>query len=545
MRALLLLTSALAGASPGLAVGRHDLAVQRVRVPAQVKLDDRHATVTARAAVRITNRGSAPAVFADAASLAAGVRFTAAALTGPITCPPVGIALARRRFPLTVRPGRSRTLRYRLAFTCGANPDRKADWRFGVVLDHVALDGNVDENPANDACPRAPSASDRGCGIAGPDDTRVGPETDVRDARAGTRFELPGPYGVGETSLVLVDSSRPTMPNGTFAGALDRTLQTAVWYPATPGTSGRDVALAVDGRPFPLVVFGHALGSYNSQSMFLTTHLASHGYVVAAPAFPLSNAAAPGGARITDLPAQAGDITFVIDAFLGFASAAGNRFAGGIDAERIAMSGHSGGALTTLVAAYDQRLRDPRIKAALPFSPPGCFFQQGYFDAAGVPLLILQGDRDLLADAVGDATAVFTRARPPKTLVVVREGNHLGFADVGTALDDGFVCQTFPDRTDLNAQLAAVMAALGGSAAHLAPDGCPTLYCAGDTAHVDGRRQQQIGKEAALAFFEDVLRGDAGARRYLETLAARNPDLTSTSTPAQEESISNRARFSR
>lgn len=48
----------------------------------------------------------------------------------------------------------------------------------------------------------------------------------------------------------------------------------------------------------------------------------------------------------------------------------------------------------------------------------------------------------------------------------------------------------------------------------------------GDLAHVGGPRQQQIGKEAALAFFEDVLRGDRVARDYLATLAARNPDLT-------------------
>src|SRR5262249_48802602 len=39
---------------------------------------------------------------------------------------------------------------------------------------------------------------------------------------------------------------------------------------------GSDAALARDGRPFPPVIFGHALGSYNTPSAFLTTHLASH-----------------------------------------------------------------------------------------------------------------------------------------------------------------------------------------------------------------------------------------------------------------------------
>ncbi len=48
----------------------------------------------------------------------------------------------------------------------------------------------------------------------------------------------------------------------------------------------------------------------------------------------------------------------------------------------------------------------------------------------------------------------------------------------------------------------------------------------GNGGHVGGTRQQQIGKEAALAFFEDALRGDRAARRYVATLGARNPDVT-------------------
>src|SRR2546429_471517 len=101
-------------ASPALAVPRYELAVRRIRAPARVKLDDRQQTATGRAAVRIANRGSAPAVFADAAALTAAVRLTADALKGPIICAPVGIApaVAQRRFPLTVRPGQSRALRY-------------------------------------------------------------------------------------------------------------------------------------------------------------------------------------------------------------------------------------------------------------------------------------------------------------------------------------------------------------------------------------------------------------------------------------------------
>jgi predicted dienelactone hydrolase len=332
---------------------------------------------------------------------------------------------------------------------------------------------------------------------------------------------------VGETSVTLVDTSRPTMPNGTFPGTPDRTLPTAVWYPTAPGAGGPDAPLAPDGRPFPLIVFGHALGSYNTQSTFLTTHLASHGYIVAAPAFPLMKLGAPGGSTIADVPAQVGDATFLIDSFLSFSSDAQNRFADGVDGTRIGMSGHSGGALTTLVATYDARLREPRIKAAVAFAPPACFLEAGYFDVAHVPLLIAEGDRDLLVAPTGDAGAAYARARPPKALVLVHGGTHLGFADVGATLGDGLVCSLFPDRTVLTAEIASLLEALGGAADHVgfAP-GCPTAYCMGDAMPVGGTRQQQIGKEVALAFFEDALRADRTARRYLSLLGARNPDVT-------------------
>jgi hypothetical protein len=95
-----------------------DLAVLRVRVPARVKIDDAHPKATARAAVRIANRGAAPVAIADAPALAAVARLSAAPLEGPIACAPVGVApVGGLRFPLVLRPGRGRTLRWALHFT--------------------------------------------------------------------------------------------------------------------------------------------------------------------------------------------------------------------------------------------------------------------------------------------------------------------------------------------------------------------------------------------------------------------------------------------
>src|SRR2546426_2660587 len=146
---LLRVTSALlvaeAAASPALAVPRYDLAVQSMHAPAHVKLDGRRQTATGHAAVRIATRGSAPAVFADVAALAAGVRLTATGLKGPIVCAPVGIApaVARRRFPLTVPPGRGFALHYDLTFTCAANPDRAPDLGFCAAVYHPPPDASA------------------------------------------------------------------------------------------------------------------------------------------------------------------------------------------------------------------------------------------------------------------------------------------------------------------------------------------------------------------------------------------------------------------
>jgi predicted dienelactone hydrolase len=285
--------------------------------------------------------------------------------------------------------------------------------------------------------------------------------------------------------------------------------------------------MAVDGKPFPLVVFGHSLSGTSNQSTQYTTHLASHGYVVAAPAFPLSTLGAPGGTTVADTPAQAKDVSFVIDTFLGFSADGMNRFSGAIDADRVAVTGHSGGAITTLVVTYDAGVRDPRIKAAIPLAPPSCWFKDGWFGDVTVPLLILQGDADLLVDVDANARALYGIANPPKSLVRIARGNHMGFADFGSQIDDLDVCAIFPDSTSLNAGIEAMIAALGGAADHLSFDGCTLASCAGDPSHLDGRRQMQITKQTVTAFLASVFHGDAVAERYLyEELTAANPELT-------------------
>src|SRR5262249_14135321 len=249
------------------------LEVLHVRAPGAVALTDGHLTRRGHVRVRVRNDSAAALEFADDSALGAAVGLVAVASPGPGVCPVVVPTLAApRRFPLPLRAGHRRTLGYRVEFVCGATPGTGVDWTFTAG---------------------AASAT-----------------TDVLDQRASTAYQLPGRYAVGTTSMTLVDSSRPTMANGTYPGALDRTLATLVWYPAD-GAGGADAPVAHDGPPSPLVVSSHGLGAPPNQSTQYTIHLASHGYVVVAPAFPLSKLGAPGGPTLADAPNQAGDVSFL------------------------------------------------------------------------------------------------------------------------------------------------------------------------------------------------------------------------------------------
>src|SRR4051794_18072237 len=122
-------------------------------------------------------------------------------------------------------------------------------------------------------------------------------------------------YAVGKRSYTFVDRSRPTAANGSYAGAPTRTLPTLLLYP----TAGAPGGPAVDGAPplrhpggFPLVVFAHGFGASGPAYQGLLERFAAQGYVVAAPTFPLSNGAAPGGPKLGDYVNQPADVSFVI-----------------------------------------------------------------------------------------------------------------------------------------------------------------------------------------------------------------------------------------
>lgn len=210
--------------------------------------------------------------------------------------------------------------------------------------------------------------------------------------------------------------------------------------------------LPAGGGAAPVVIFSHGLGGSREAATFLLQHLAENGFAAVAIQHAGSDAGLLDGAGRPEAmierlrPAVAdpraavarfGDVRFVIDQ-LTQENATG-RFAGRFDLQRIGMSGHSYGALTTLVAV-GQRLggpqptafQDDRIDAAVVYSPNAPRNQEPEAALAGirVPVLHFTGtaDRtpfDLEATPEGRQIPFRTISGPDQYLVVFQDGDHM------------------------------------------------------------------------------------------------------------------------
>jgi len=252
-----------------------------------------------------------------------------------------------------------------------------------------------------------------------------------------------GTYPVGVRTIEVYDAER------------DRMLPTEVWYPATSAYVGQDLADATKDVYEPLanlppsfqnavrdadeadggipIAFSHGVAGHRRQSTHLCTHLASHGYVVAAPDHVGNTLAdlmhqflsGPSGADLLELFIQSGldrpiDILRVLDAVGG--------------EEPVGVCGHSFGGWTTLAVA-DQ---DERIAAALPLAPGGG--DAGTIEGVDlrdtldlawdrdIPTLILAAELDSLIPVAG-VKDLFSRLASARGLAVLGAADHWHFCD--------------------------------------------------------------------------------------------------------------------
>lgn len=351
---------------------------------------------------------------------------------------------------------------------------------------------------------------------------------------AGTTLDVetlsaPGPYPVGETQLTLVDTTRSTQAIGTYPGAPERTLPTRIWYPAT--STGSGATPSGDG-PFPIIAWAHGFSSANFEGQFVGAHLASHGYVVVGPTFPLSNGGAPAGPTIADMTNQPGDLDFVMREVAS--GAAGDALAAAIDDTRRGIAGLSLGGGTVLIGSYHPTWRIENVAAAMALAPASCFFGSGLYGDTSLPMLIVTGDADMLVPLEGGPGRAFEVAEAPIELLTLHGGNHVGF--IGFASSDGGNADATVGCPVIGAGGSIAASGIGPLSTLLQEGVGPSAFDATTClssctellpATLASTRQLQITRAAALAHFDAALRGDRAKARWLATeLGTQTDEVT-------------------
>jgi predicted dienelactone hydrolase len=327
-----------------------------------------------------------------------------------------------------------------------------------------------------------------------------------------------GSYGIGVHTFTFVDTSRPTPANGSYAGDPARTLVVDVWYPSSmPGGPSTDPPLRKG--TYPLILHSHGFMDSRTGESYLGEHLATRGYIVAAPDYPLSKGGAPGGPTIADTAQQPLDARFVIDQLLAQSAMPSSPIAGAIDSSRIGVSGLSLGGLTTLLIAFHPTLGDPRVKAAMAWAAPSCMLEQQFFAGSHLPLLLLHGEGDAIVPLAANSQRIFPFTQSPSELIVLHGGSHTGFATLASLLDQTMNLDEFGCKA-LGSVDVTSFASLGSEAMGISqdPSVCPMPCQNVPTAPgLNPDRQHDLTKAIALAFFESNLRGDVQGAQFLKT----------------------------
>jgi dienelactone hydrolase len=251
-------------------------------------------------------------------------------------------------------------------------------------------------------------------------------------------FREEGPWVAGVTTLSLGDRSvevwypaNPAEAEGLerdayfirdfvspiFDAVLDESIN-----PPFVTDAYRDVAAAQDG-PFPLLIFAHGAASYRLQSTFLTSHLATWGFVVASVDYLERGLGVASFGPEPEIPIEDDALTgMVVDLLEAENATDGGLLEGRVSTDQIGITGHSAGGGTSIRFADD-----PRVIAYAPLSA-------GIFDPENTslpekPSLWLTGDIDDVVE-LEDVELAFGEASTPTRLVVIRDMGHLGPSEI-------------------------------------------------------------------------------------------------------------------
>lgn len=188
----------------------------------------------------------------------------------------------------------------------------------------------------------------------------------------------------------------------------ERRLETTIVAPTGPG-------------PFPIVLFGHGLGGLPPFYGELLQTWARAGFVVAAPAFPGTHLGVEIQTR--DVLNQPADMSAVLDGLLALDPADPLRMR--LDPERVAVAGHSAGAITAYGLFTDggKEGRDTRFAAGILLAGNSLGMGQR-FSGRPAPMLFIHAQSDPVVPASTGRSAY--RAVPwPKAFLTLPGSEHV------------------------------------------------------------------------------------------------------------------------
>ena len=279
--------------------------------------------------------------------------------------------------------------------------------------------------------------------------------TSVAPPNQAVAYSEPGPFPVGVAQLtdgpVPITVFYPGL-GGAEEGKQEATYDLRAWLPPAEAAKVGQVATVdmhayagltpadPDGGPYPLVLFSPGLAGYRLQSTFLTTHLASWGFVVAAVEHPYRNLTAAfgdlgslvTGFGSTDAPDVA-QLVAAIDQVEAAASQSTGPLAGlTVETTDVGAVGHSAGGF----AVYGAAAVDPRIVTYVALASPtgGTFSDATPTTAPAVPppdkpSLLIAGSKDVIAP-LPRVEGAYEALPTPKALAVIDGVTHLGFMDI-------------------------------------------------------------------------------------------------------------------
>lgn len=269
-----------------------------------------------------------------------------------------------------------------------------------------------------------------------------------------TGLSRPGPHSVGLTTVPIagsvaevwypaaagsgyVPSSGTTSPNASASGSTAAMYDLKDWLPSAVKTSlgkrsiapinalGIRNAPGLDGR-HPVIVFSHGFGGYRLQSSFLMSHLASWGFVVAAPDHPSRTLGTVLSGKIRfgqtkDVDDLKGTLTALTNA-----DRSTGPLKGLLDLDNVGAIGHSAGAN----AVINWSAKEPRLQVVVALAG-GASSILGTPKGGLVPILYIAGENDQII-RVRSIQQAFDTQNAPRRIIRLKRSGHLAFSDICT-----------------------------------------------------------------------------------------------------------------